>query len=141
MRRWAGGVLAALTLASCGSSGLSASQLRASATKLCNAAVARSAGIALPEVPSAGQRFLSRGIAVLTPEVTELRELGATGTFRDAVTATSAELAALRFTLKGLRAGNDPVVAIKTLEQQLLPLEAKANRAWQALGIRACVSR
>jgi hypothetical protein len=141
MRRWAGGLLAALMLASCGSTGLSASQLRASANLLCSAAARRAATIALPGVPSAGQSFLSRGIAVLAPEVKELRELGATGTFRDAVTATSAELAALRFTLKGLRAGNDPVVVIKTLQQQLLPLETKANRAWQTLGIGACVSR
>lgn len=141
MRRWAGGLLTALALASCGSSGLSASQLRTSATSLCGAAAAREATIGLPEVPSAGQRFLIRGIAVLAPEVTELRELGATGSFRDAVTATSAELAALRFTLKGLQAGNDPVVAIKTLQQRLLPLEFKANRAWQKLGIGACVSR
>ncbi|MGH2870100.1 MAG: hypothetical protein ACRDNK_21330 [Solirubrobacteraceae bacterium] len=141
MRRWAGGLLAALALASCGSSGLSASQLRTSATRLCGAAAAREASIAFPERPSAGQRFLSRGIAALEPEVTELRELGAGGTFRSAVTATSAELAALRFTLKGLRAGNDPVVAIKTLQQRLLPLETKANQAWQTLGIPACVSR
>jgi hypothetical protein len=141
MRRWAGGLLAALTLASCGSTGLSASQLRASAIRLCGATTRRAAAIALPEVPSAGQRFLSGGIAALAPEVTELRELGATGTFRDGVTATSAELATLRSTLKGLRAGNDPVVAIKTLQQELLPLETKANRAWQTLGISACVSR
>jgi hypothetical protein len=141
MRRWAGGLLAALTLASCGSTGLSAGQLRASANLVCGAATRRAATIALPEVPSAGRRFLSRGIAVLAPEVTELRELKATGTFRNAVTATSAELAALRFTLKGLRAGNDAVVAIKTLQQELLPLETKANRAWQTLGIRACLSR
>ncbi len=141
MRRWAGGLLAALALASCGSTGLSASQLKTIATRLCGAAAAREATIGLPEVPSGGQRFLTRGIAVLTPEVTELRELGATGTFRDAVAATSAELAALRFTLKGLRAGNDPVVAIKTLQQRLLPLEFKANRAWQRLGIPVCIQR
>lgn len=138
MRRCAGGLLAALTLASCGSTGLSASQLRASAIRLCGAATRRAATIALPEVPSAGQRFLSRGIAALAPEVTELRELGATGTFRDGVTATSAELATLRSTLKGLRAGNDPVVAIKTLQQQLRVLEQRTASAWAAVGVPAC---
>ncbi|MGB9183567.1 MAG: hypothetical protein WCB67_05840 [Solirubrobacteraceae bacterium] len=140
MRRWAGALLAALTLVSCGSTGLSAAQLRTSANLVCGAASRRAATIPLPEVPSAGQRFLSRGIAALAPEVTELRELQATGTFRTAVTATAAELAALRFTLKGLRDGNDPVVAIKTLQQELRPLEEKANRAWQALSIRGCLS-
>ena len=141
MKRHAGGVLAALALAACGSGGLSPSQLAASANRLCDAANEKMNAISLPETPSAGKRFLSRGIAVLAPEVTELRELGATGTFRTAVDATGAELAALRSALKGLQAGNDPVTAIKTLDQQLLPLEARANQAWQSLGIRACVSR
>jgi hypothetical protein len=143
MRRSAGALLVALALAlaGCGSSALTPVQLRTRATSICNAATERTEAIALPEVPSAGERFLSRGIAVLGPELAQLKALRATGTFRDAVTATSAELAALRSSRKGLRAGNDPVVAIKTLQRQLLPLEAKANGAWRRLGISACVSR
>jgi hypothetical protein len=54
------------------------------------------------------------------------------------VEATSAELTALRSTLKGLKAGNDPVVAIKTLQQQLAPAEMKASIAWSALELPAC---
>ena len=141
MRRRACGVLAALALAGCGTSGLSPSQLAASANRLCDAANQRMNAISLPEAPSAGKRFLSRGIAIPHARGDGAARARGDGTFRTAVTATAAELAALRFTLKGLQAGNDPVVAIKTLEQQLLPLEAKANQAWQSLGIRACVSR
>ncbi|HEY5188235.1 MAG TPA: hypothetical protein VII87_04320 [Solirubrobacteraceae bacterium] len=141
MRRWLGALLVALALAGCGSSGLTPSQLRTSATRICGVANQELNTIALPEAPSAGQHFISRGIAVLTPEVAKLRALRGTGTFQTAVAATAAELAALRFTLKGLRAGNDPVVAIKTLEQRLLPLETRANTAWRTLSISSCVSR
>lgn len=141
MRRWAAGLLAALALAGCGSSGLSGGQRRAAATRICTLAAQRLRAIALAEAPAAGRRFLIRGIAVLGPEVSQLRALGATGLFGEGVTASSAELAALRFTVRGLRAGNDPVVAIKTLQQRLVPLEARANGAWRRLGISACVSR
>ena len=55
------------------------------------------------------------------------RRLGDHGTLRDrGRRRMQAELAALRSSLKGLRAGNDPVVAIKTLQQQLTPRRASA---------------
>lgn len=146
MRRRALGVLIALSvplilmLAGCGG-GLSAAQVRSRATQICELAADRTAAITLPEAPGGGQRFLARGIAVLAPEIHALRSLGDHGPVHSAVSAMQAELAALRSSLKGLRAGNDPVVAIKTLQQQLLGLEQQANGAWRMLRVPACVSR
>jgi hypothetical protein len=134
------GVAAALMLAGCGG-GLTAAQVRARATEVCDRAVDRSAAIRLPETPSGGQRFLAQGISVLAPEIRALRSLGDHGSIHTAVSAMEAELAALRSSLKGLRAGNDPVVAVKTLQQQLVGLELRANTAWQTLRVPACVSR
>jgi hypothetical protein len=44
----------------------------------------------------------------------------------------------LQSSLKGLQAGNDPIVAVKTLQVQLAPLETKARAAWRALGVPGC---
>jgi hypothetical protein len=146
MRRWTLGVLialsvlAALMLAGCGG-GLTAAQVRNRATLACDRAADRSAGIRLPGAPSGGQRFLAQGIAVLSPEIEALRSLGDHGPIQVAVAAMQAELAMLRSSLRGLRAGNDPVVAIKTLQQQLAAPELRANTAWRALRVPACVSR
>jgi len=146
MRRRALGVLIALSvpavpvLAGCGS-GLSAAQVRNRATQICERAADRTAVIKLPEAPDGGRRFLARGIGTLAPEIRALRSLGAHGSLRIAVSAMQTELTALRSSLKGLRAGNDPVVAIKTLQQQLVGPEQRANTAWRMLRVPACVSR
>ena len=146
MRPRALGVLIALsvpvilTLAGCGG-GLTAAQVRNRAAQVCDRAADRGAHIRLPGMPSGGQRFLAQGVAVLAPEISALRSLGAHGSIHVAVSAMAAELAALRSSLKGLRAGNDPVVAIKTLQQQLVGLELRANTAWRTLRVPACVSR
>lgn len=135
-------VALALALAGCATSSLSADQLRAGARPACAAARARLSRIATPAQPSAGTPFLGRGIAALGPELTALDRLhpsGALGAdYHTAVTATGQELAALKSTLNGLKAGNDPVVAIKTLQQQLAPLELRAAAAWARLGIPSC---
>jgi hypothetical protein len=81
------------------------------------------------------------GIAVLRPELVKLRTLQGPDEYRRAVAAMAGELAALRFTLRGLRAGNDPVVAIKTLQQMLAPIEVRADDAWLSLGVGACANR
>jgi hypothetical protein len=138
----AAALLAAVLLAGCGSTALTDSQLRSRAGRICTLATQRTDGIATPRMPTQEASFVSRGIAAMTPEVTALRRLRAPGDmaddYRDAVEATGAELTALRSTLKGLRAGNDPVVAIKTLQQQLAPAEFKAGIAWSALELPAC---
>lgn len=148
MRRRALGVLIALSvpailmLAGCGSgSGLSAAQVRDRATQACDRAADQSAAIRRPGAPSGAQRFLAQGIAVLAPELGTLRGLGDRGSIQAGVSAMQAELTALRSALKGLRAGNDPVVAIRTLQQQLVGPEQRANAAWRRLRVPACTSR
>ena len=147
MRRWGLGVLIALSvgmvqlLAGCGAAGLTAAQVRYRATQICDRATGRSAVIRLPGTPSGGQRFLVQGIAMLANETRALRSLGDHGPVHVAVSAMAAELVALRSSSKGLRAGNDPVVVFKTLQQQLAGLEQRANTAWRTLRVPACVSR
>jgi hypothetical protein len=138
-------LMLALGVAGCGSSSLSGPQLRARAARVCSTARVATNRIPTPELPSAGAPFLSRGIAALAPELAALTRLRPGGdaaqVYASALTASRQELAALRFTLRGLRAGNDPVVAIKTLQQRLAPLESQANDAWGSLGIEACATR
>jgi hypothetical protein len=135
-------LMAAILVAGCGSHTLTDSQLRTRAARICTLATRRTGRISTPSSPGQEAAFLRRGIAALTPKLTALERLSApgdmSGDYRDAVGATGAELAALRSTVKGLRAGNDPVVAIKTLQQELTPAEAKASSAWTTLGLPAC---
>jgi hypothetical protein len=133
----------ALAAAGCGGSAdVSARQVRSGAANVCSVAAQQLNAIPIPQVPSQGMSFLRRGIAALAREVTALSSMhpgGAVGVhFRAARTATEQELKVLQSSLKGLKAGNDPIVAIKTLQAQLAPLERQATAAWRALGIPAC---
>ncbi len=132
-------------LAGCGADSLSAQQLRARAVQICSAAGLQTEAIVTPVAPAAGERYLSQGADALAPELRALHRLRpshdmARG-FRTATIADDRELRALRSTVRGLKAGNDPVVAIKTLQQELAPLEARADAAWASLGVPACTSR
>ena len=132
-----------LTLAGCGgSSSMSEKVLRTKAARVCSVATQRLNSIPTPQVPSAGQSFLRRGIAALRPELTALSAIHPSGElgihFGKARDATEQELKVLESSLKGLKAGNDPIVAFKTLQTQLAPLEKQASTAWRALGVRAC---
>jgi hypothetical protein len=146
VRRLAGLVLAvALGLAGCGgASTLSTAQLHTRATLTCNLARRRTNRIATPTLPTQGARFLNRGIAVLAPELAALKLLrppsDMANDYKLALAASQGELQALRSALSGLKAGNDPVVAIKTLQQQLSPLESRAHVAWSSLDLPACAS-
>ena len=134
------GLVAAVALAGCGGSSLSPSQLRAVATRSCTLTARQLDRIATPASVAAGDRFLYQGAHALGREVSELRALHATGTFGEAVRITGDELSDLDFTVHGLRAGNDPVVAIKTLQARLGPLEQRADQAWSSLRVKACLS-
>ena len=101
-------VVALLAVSGCGSAGLTPAQVRARATRICDATADRTARIRLPADPSGGPRFLEQGIAALTPEVRALRALGDRGTLRTAVTAVTGELTALRSSRKGLRGRQRP---------------------------------
>lgn len=132
-------------LAGCGTTSLSAAQLRTRATRICAAAELRTDRIATPIRPSQGARFLRLGVAALAPEVTALGQLrpprDLAGRYRRALAAGDGELRALRFSLRGLKAGDDPVVAIKTLQQQLELLETRGDRFWRSLDVFTCASR
>jgi hypothetical protein len=141
IRPAAAGLLLALALAGCGSSVLTTGQMRTQATRICNVATRQTNAIRTPTEPSGGEQFLNRGIAALDREVTRLRALRTTDAFGRAVDGNAGELAALRFALDDLRAGDDPVVTIKALEQRLAPLQLRTDAAWDALGIAACASR
>jgi hypothetical protein len=133
----------ALLLGGCGSSSLSNTQLRRTAGRICETAQRSSESIATPTDPAKGQPFLQRGIAALQPPVTALHRLNASSDLQDvyatALRTTDHELALLRSALRGLKAGNDPVVAMKTLQDELGPAEDAAGRAWHAVGVPACM--
>jgi hypothetical protein len=154
MRPWPAGrprtiaalsVMAALLLTACGSSSLSDAQLRTSAGQICTTANRRTARIPSPTQPTDAAAYLTRGLAALTPEVTQLRAMhppsDLADDYRVAIDAAAAELTALRSAVRGLRTGDDPVVEIKTLQHRLAPLEARADDAWRSVDIGACVSR
>lgn len=133
----------ALAAAGCGgSSSMSERQLRTDASRVCTVATQRLNAIPTPEIPSQGSSFLRRGIAALKPEIAGLAALHPTGELAThlhrAQAATERELKVLQSTLKGLKTGNDPIVAFKTLETQLAPLERQAGQAWRAFGVPAC---
>jgi hypothetical protein len=144
--RCPGAVAATLVLAllvtGCGATSLSAQQLHSGAKRACLAATRTLNRIPTPQLPSGGGAFLKRGIRVLKPELATLDRLHPdgelAGAYARARTATRQELAALESTVKGLKAGNDPVVAIKTLQQQLIPLEQRAAASWASVGVAAC---
>ncbi|MBV9838004.1 MAG: hypothetical protein JO156_07790 [Solirubrobacterales bacterium] len=136
--------VAALALTACGSSSLSSEQLRGAATRLCSAASKRAALIPTPSSPAAAAGFLSQGAAALSPELAGLRALHAPGdlaqVYATAVGASSAELSAIQAAVRDLAAGGDEVITVKSLQQQLAPMESEANGAWQALQIPACLN-
>lgn len=137
--------LLALGLAACGSDSLSASQLRDTTAKVCAAADRSTDQIPTPTTPKEGLDYLRRGVAALIPELNQLRALhppsDLAGQYDTAVDAIAREIRALQNGMKGLKAGGDPVVEIKTLQHHLAPLESKANRAWASADVRGCTSR
>ena len=82
---------------------------------------------------------------MLGPELVSLRSLRASGdaapVYSTAMVAFQHKLGAIRASIRDLGRGLDPVIAIKTLQQQLTPVEVQENAAWQRLGIPACVNR
>lgn len=148
MRRWLAVAALAVLLAAlggCGSSALSSSQLHTAATRICSGAARRTDRIAAPASPGQTQAFLKRGIASLTPELTQLRALRPPGEVSDVYRATvqdfAQQLGDLRIAMHDLGSGEDPVIALKTLQHRLAPLESDENGGWQALQLPACLAR
>jgi hypothetical protein len=124
---------------------MSVRQLRNHATAVCTVAAQRLNNIPTPQLPSQGASFLRAGVAALRPKLAALKTMHPGGEegahFRTAVNATERELKVLQSSLTGLKAGNDPIVAFKTLQTQLAPLERQASAAWRALGVPGCADR
>jgi hypothetical protein len=138
-------VAVAVALAGCGSASLSTRQLRGDASRICSFAARTAVKIVPPSSPAAGAAFLRRGAAVLGPELSQLRTLHPPSAmerdYRTALGAFSEIVAAIREGARALASGGDPVIEIKTLQQRLADPEQRADAAWKALGIPACVTR
>jgi hypothetical protein len=136
---------AALSLAGCGGSSLSASELRSQATRVCNSARTQTNRIPTPTSPATGAAFISRGLAVLQAELSVLRRLQPPRdlgqVYSTAVGAFQQEVATLQSTSRDLKAGRDPITSIRALQGQLAPLESQGDGAWRALEIPACLNR
>ncbi len=138
-------LLAAITICGCGSTPLSTVQLRSAATRICATSASRTEKIKAPGSPQAGAAFLKRGTAVLKGELASLRGLrppsALARTYEASLAAFSNKLDAVRAAVRGLEGGVDPVISIKSLQQQLGPIESAEDGGWRALGIAACVNR
>jgi hypothetical protein len=106
-------VAAAALVAGCGSSSLSASQLRSQAGQVCALAGHQAEQIKDPAALGGGVVFLRDGIAVLTPELRQLQKLtpsqASERSYATALGAFSGELHDLTTTVRGLDKGDDPV--------------------------------
>ena len=135
----------ALAVAGCGASSPTTARLEAQAGRVCTQALAQDARIAPPPVPAQTAAFLRRGIAVLAPELANLRTLHVpheqADTYTTAIDALAHELTILTVTARALDRGADPLTTIKTLQHRLAPVEAAGNTAWRTLGVPLCVSR
>jgi hypothetical protein len=147
MRRGAAfAALAVLGLGGCGgSSSLTADQLRARATVLCNLASVQTDRITTPSAPADTGRFLRQGIALIEPELQQLRKLHApqdiASVYATGTGGMGQELAALRAARASIERGDNAVTATKALGQKLAPLRIEVDGAWRALQIPACLSR
>jgi hypothetical protein len=146
-RRLATGAVAAVAVIvlGCGSQPLTDSQLHSVATRLCSTATAQTDRIATPASPAETEAFLQRGIAAFTPALSGLRQLRPPSEVADvysaSVKAFGQKLSYLKDAEAALRKGEDPVIALKTLQHELTPLESQENGGWEALQLPACLSR
>jgi hypothetical protein len=137
--------LIALAIESCGTTSLSAPVLRKDANRLCTIARHRTSGIRAPKSPEAATTFLTRGLAVLEPELAALRRLNpppaATAVYKRALDAFGSEVAAMRSTLSVISRGGDPIIAFRALQGRLDPIEIAEDSGWKSLGIAACAAQ
>ncbi len=143
--RRAGTLAGVLLVVGCGSSPLSLGDLRSQASRVCSASNVRLDRIPTPASPAQAEAFLTRGLAALRSELTQLQALQPpnedAAVYRATLTSFSRQLSYLRDAIDDLRRGEDPLVALKTLQHEISSLQSQENAGWQALGIPACVSR
>jgi hypothetical protein len=139
------GLLGAGLLAGCGRKPLSSNELARRATEVCQLAAAQTGRIPTPARPEDSALFLKRGIAVMTGELAQLRALRPPSDVADvyavSISSFAQKLEYLNKTVHALAGGEDPVIAMRTLQQNLAPVEKDEDGAWRALEIDACVNR
>lgn len=140
----AAAALALLLLAGCGGGKLSTKQLRARASSVCKVAARKTGRIPTPTDPAAGAPFLKRGIAALSPEVAALGRLkppaDVANVYENSVHGLEQQLELAARTLRHLKAGDDPVAAMQSLQRGLTPIESTVDGGWRALEIPACIN-
>jgi hypothetical protein len=138
-------ILGTAALSGCGSKPLTSSELQHQATRVCALASRQTDRISTPASPAGTDAFLKRGIAVMRPELTGLRRLRPPSDVADvystSLDAFATKLSDLEHTVRALTGGEEPMIAMKTLQQKLGPIESQENGAWQALEIPACLNR
>jgi hypothetical protein len=138
-------VLGVLLVSGCGGQPLSSSQLATQATRVCQLAAQQTERIPTPSDPAGSVLYLKRGLAVMAPELEQLRKLrppdDVADVYRVSLTSFSKKLGYMRDTTRDLARGEDPVIAMRTLQQDLAPIENQENGAWQTLQITACLNR
>lgn len=143
MKCGATAILAAVLVTGCGTVPASVIDLRREARVICVRTNRSLSQTSTPASPSQVPSFLARGIAHLETELARLQRLRAPRDVADvysaALAALTRELDALRATGAALRQGEDPVLAVRDLQQRLGPLIRQANDAWTALQIPACL--
>ena len=139
------GVLAVLLVAGCGAPSPTLTRLRSQATRICEAADRRTEVLSAPAGPTGGAAFLRSGLTVVVPELSELRALRSpsdtAAVYQAAIGDLGREIGAIRQALGAIAQGQDPAIAIRSLQRQLAPLESAQDGAWQALGVPACLTR
>jgi hypothetical protein len=145
----AGGVvlvlLVLLLLKGCGDKGLSAGELRSQASAICVRANDRTDRVATPNAPAGAERFLAEGLAIMRPALTRLQALRPKQELKDdyalAVAANARQLQLVEQAIASIRRGDDPIDVYARLQRRLDLVTAPANRAWNRLGVSACLSR
>lgn len=137
-------VVSVLAVSACGSTPLSVSQLRSDATRICQAAAGRGERLPSATSPAGAAAFLRSSAPILRQQLDNLRALTPPSqlakTYNSAVAELAEQVRLLSATVKRLAAGADPLAAIRSLQQQLSPSEARGDAGWQQLGIPACAT-
>jgi hypothetical protein len=138
-------VAAVVALASCGEDSLSASDLRAQATRICARTTAATSRIAVPRSADDGARFLHQGAAAMAPALAWLRALKPPSELRagyaQAVSVGGQQLALITAQATAIDGGADPIAGYRRLQAALAPLTRIEDATWRALEIPACVPR
>jgi hypothetical protein len=135
----------ALVLAGCGTTTLTAAQMRTQAGRICAHAAERAARIPAPATPDASERFLRAGLGAMRPAAEGLRALKPPDEMREsygqAVALNAKALASVARQEHAIARGEDAPTAFRRLQAELDPIVRVEDATWRALQIPACVTR